>query len=245
MVVDWERVAKVSGKIFLLFLEYCVKISAFAVTAVVLITDGSFGAKLGTGFASISSALRTAFSAPGKIVDTAYTIHDYHHMTEAAFNSRYGADAIDGILAFFNGGITYLQDVSQSFAQQPFATFFASLIAFGSLYFISLVLRFARQKGQGSYLNRLERRLGERIFNDDSKPKIKPQKPKAAKVKKKKKSKLGSKFRTKPQPVSTNGTSSPKRSSNGNKKSKSFGSNGNADKVNKHLQNYLNQAQGN
>lgn len=243
VVIDWERVAKVSGKLFLLFLEYCIKISAFAVTAVVLITNGSFGTKLGTGFASISSALRTAFSAPGKLVDTAYIINDYHTMTEAAFNARYGADAIDGVLSYFNGGITYLQEVSNTFAQQPFATFFAALISFGLLYFISLVIRFARQKGQGSYLNRMERKLGERIFSDE--PKIKHERSKAHKVKKKKKSRVKSKFRTKPQPIKKNGSTSQKSTTNNNGKTKPFSPNGNSKQVNKHLQDYLNKAQGN
>lgn len=242
MVVDWERVAKASAKLFLLFLEFCIKISAGVVTAVVLAADGSLGTKLGTGYSSISSALRKLFDAPGDVADAAHLINEYHTLSASAFNEQYGANAINGVLGYLNGGIVYLQDVYQNFASQPFATFFASLIAFSSLYLISLVLRFARQKGQGSYLNRLERRLGERIFESEAQRKRDRAKAKAQKMKKKKKSRL------KNRKPSTNGApaSSPNAKSTvqtGNSKSNNFGNNGNSGKVNKHLQEYLRNAQ--
>lgn len=221
MVVDWERVAKKAGKFFLLLLEYCIKLSAVAVTAVVLVADGGLGMKLGTGFGSISPTLRTLFEAPGDIVETAHLINEYHNLSATVFEARYGAGAMDGVLSYLNGGIVYLQDVSQNFASHPFSTFFASLIAFGSLYLISLILRFARQKGQGSYLNRLERRLGERVFEDTAKKKREKIQQTAGMS--------NGKMRTRPQTV--------------NKVKKTFGGNSDSNKVNKHLQDYLKSAQ--
>ncbi len=200
-------------------------------TAVVLIADGSFGMKLGTGFSSISASLRSLFEAPGDIIGAAHLINEYHNLSAAAFEARHGAEAINGVLAYLNGGITYLQDVGQNFATQPFATFFASLISFASLYFISLVIRFARQKGQGSFLNRLERRLGERVF--ESQPKRKKQRihQQKATAANKVNGQAKAKPRSKPKPV--------------NKVKKTFGSNSdNSSKVNKHLQEYLKSAQG-
>lgn len=199
------------------------------VTAVVLIADGGFGMKLGTGFSSISASLRSLFEAPGDIIGAAHLIDEYHNLSAAAFEARHGAEAINGVLAYLNGGITYLQDIGQNFATQPFATFFASLISFASLYFISLVIRFARQKGQGSFLNRLERRLGERVFENQAKRKkqrIHQQKAAAHKVNGQAKARP----RSKPKPV--------------NKVKKTFGSNSDNGKVNKHLQEYLKSAQG-
>ncbi len=171
MVIDWERIAKAAGRFSLLLLEYCIKLSAIAVTAIALAAQGSFLTKLGTGFGSISPALKQIFTAPAEIYEAANLIHKYNTLPAAAFNEQYGADAINGALAYLNGGIVYLQTVYQNFANQPFTTFFAALIAFGTLYSISLILRFARQKGQGSYLNRLERKLGEHVFEISDIPK--------------------------------------------------------------------------
>lgn len=171
MVVDWERLAKAAGRFSLLLLEYCIKLTAIAVTAVALAAQGSFLTKLGTGFGSISIALRNLFTAPAEIYKAANLIHQYNTMSAAAFNEQFGADAINGVLAYFNGGIVYLQAVYQNFANQPLSTFFAAFIAFSSLYLISLVLRFSRQRGQGSYLNRLERKLGRHVFEMHDLPK--------------------------------------------------------------------------
>jgi hypothetical protein len=166
MAVEWENVIKSGGKLFLLFLEYCVKVTAVVVTAVTLSARGAFGEKLGTGFSSLSPSLRKLFDSPSEISGAASMIHEYHTLSAAAFHEQYGAEAINGVLAYLNGGIVYLQSVAQNFASQPFSTFFAALVAFGSLYLLSFILRFARQKGQGSYLTQLERRLAAHIFDE-------------------------------------------------------------------------------
>ena len=171
MVVDWERLAKAAGRFSLLLLEYGIKLSAIAITAVALAAQGSFLTKLGTGFGSISTALRNLFTAPVEIYEAANLIHQYNTLSASVFNEQYGVDAINGVLAYLNGGIVYLQTVYQNFANHPFSTFFAAFIAFSSLYLISLVLRFARQRGQGSYLNRLERKLGSHVFEMHDLPK--------------------------------------------------------------------------
>lgn len=241
MVVDWERVAKVAGRGFLLFLEYCIKLSAFVVTAVVLTANGTFGTKLSTGFASISPSLRKLFNAPGDILEAGHLINQYHAMPAEAFEAQYGAGAINGVLAYLNGGITYLEEVGQSFASQPFATFFASILAFFSLYILSLVIRFARQKGQGSFLNRLERRLGEKVFeSEEKKPRrSKVQSTAASKSRSRKKSKLFNRN------GNGNGISNGRPGKSESKVNKAFGGNSNSNgKVNKHLQDYLKSAQG-
>lgn len=220
MYIDWEKIARIGGRLFLLFIEYCVKLTALAVTAVVLVTEGTFGMKLGAGFGSVSSTLRNIFSAPSDIIDTAYIIHDYNTLTAAAFNEQYGAQGIDRALAYINGALVYLQDIYYNFTSQPFATFFAALIAFSSLYLISLVLRFARQKGQGSYLNRFERKLGERVFKT-SKELNQPQPAPVPKVQS-----------NSPQPKSE-----PKEV---NKTNRPFGK---SQKTNKYLQDYMRSVQ--
>ncbi len=163
-VINWERIGKAAGKGFLFFLEYCIKISAFVVTGVVLATNGSFGAKLGTGFSSISPTLRGLFEKAGEISGIATMIHDFNVMSTNAFQAKHGVNAVNSVFAYLDGGIVYVQTVMNNFANQPFSTFFAALLSFGSLFMLGLVLRFARQKGQGSHFNRLERKLSERIY---------------------------------------------------------------------------------
>ena len=181
MVINWERIGKIAGKFFFLFLEYCIKLSAFVVTAVVLAADGAFGTKLGTGFSSISASLRTLFEAPAEIAGAATVIHKYNSLGVDAFNEQYGTEAIQSVLAYLDGGIIYVNTVMSNFGSQPFATFFAAVISFWSLYMLSLVLRFARQKGQGSYFNKLERKLSDRIY-ETSRRLTKPPKSEAQTV---------------------------------------------------------------
>lgn len=234
MVINWERIGRLAGKSFFLFLEYCIKLSAFVVTAVVLAAEGTFGTKLGTGFSSISQSLRSLFEAPAEIVEAATVIHNYNTLGGDAFNEKYGVEAIQSALAFLDGGIIYVQTVMSNFGSQPLATFFAAIISFWSLYMLSLVLRFARQKGQGSYFNKLERKLSDRIY-ETSRRLTKPPKPEV-------------------QPAngasvngSTNGNANTNTGSNFSSKSKARkgtpNSFKNAGKTNKYLQDYMKSVQ--
>lgn len=239
MVINWERIGRIAGKSFLFFLEYCIKLSAFVVTAVVLSAKGSFGSKLGTGFSSISPSLRSLFEAPGEIVGVAATIHDYNTMTEAAFNVQYGASAIHNVLAYLDGGIVYVNTVMSNFGSQPFATFFAALISFWSLYMISLVLRFARQKGQGSYFNKLERKLSDRIYETSRRltkpvPEVKPQTNGSAG------SRTGVSGGTYTNGSTTSGSNGNVGSTTGKRSAKPFKK---AQQTNKYLQDYMKSVQ--
>lgn len=164
MVIDWEDVAIRSGKLVLFFLEYCFKLFAVLVTMVTLSSPGSLGSKLGNGFASLSLSLQKLFAAPGELSSMAHMVYQYNTLSSTAFNEQFGPDAVSSLLTYLHGGVIYIHTVSQNFTSQPFTTFFAALIAFLSIYVISLVLRFARQKGQGSFINKLERKLGEKVF---------------------------------------------------------------------------------
>jgi hypothetical protein len=164
MVVDWERLAMISGKVFLLFLEYCIKLSAVVVTAVVMAAQGTLGVKLSTGFTSISKSLRVMFEAPSGIKSAYQLIYEYNTLPAGVFVEQNGTESVAGLMAYLNGAVIYFQSVFYNFAYQPYATFFAALIAFFTLYITSRVVRFYRQKGEGSFFTRMERKLGEYIF---------------------------------------------------------------------------------
>jgi len=251
-VINWERIGKVAGKGFLFFLEYCIKLSAFVVTGVVLATNGSFGTKLGMGFTSISPTLRGFFEKAGEVSGIAAMIHDFNVMSTNAFNAKHGVNAVNDVFAYLDGGIVYFQTVMGNLANQPFSTFFAAFLSFGSLYMISLVLRFARQKGQGSYFNRLERKLSERIYAGSKKlaKPVSETKPATSPS-----LSTGSSSRSGSRPASgintagtfTNGNGNGKSSSGPAKKKRTIrkkaqtpNSFKKAQKTNKHIENYIN-----
>lgn len=164
MVIDWERLAVISGKGFLLILEYFVKLSALVVTAVVLSAGGTFGVKLGTGFSSLSAGLRYVFGTPSDLSSLFAQIRQYNADAASFIWEPGGYEAMNSIFGYLNVVVLYLDAVANNLSTQPFATFFASVTAFVALYFTARLLRFYRQNGQGSRLVNLEQKLGERIF---------------------------------------------------------------------------------
>ena len=173
--IDWERTGRRAGRFFLFLLEYCFKFFATVVAGIILAADGSFSTKLATGFGSLSQVIRKVLGTPREIGNMATVINDYNTLTAADFNAKYGADAVNGVLSYLNEGIVYFQDVYYNLTSQPFSTIFAVGVAFSVLYLLARVLRFARQKGQGSVLVQLERKLGDRVFNSGTQYKPTPQ----------------------------------------------------------------------
>lgn len=164
MVIDWERLAVLTGKGVLLVLEYMVKLSAFVVTAIVITTSGTFGGKLGTGFSSLSAGLRNVFGVPGDLANLLSELRTYRADAASFIWEPGGYEALNSILSYLNGSILYLDAVGANFSNQPFTTFFAAVMGFVSLYLTARLLRFYRQNGQGSRLVNLEQKLGERVF---------------------------------------------------------------------------------
>ena len=164
MVIDWERLAVLTGKGVLLVLEYMIKLSAFVVTAIVLSANGTFGGKLGAGFSSLSAGLRNVFGVPGDLATLMTQLRTYQADAASFIWEPGGYEALNSILSYLNGSIVYLDAVGTNFSNQPFSTFFAAVIGFVSLYATARLLRFYRQKGRGSRMVNLEQKLGERVF---------------------------------------------------------------------------------
>lgn len=161
---DYVTVSKKLGIFGLWLLEKSFKLVAIVAAGVVLSANGPFTEKLKTGFSSLSGALRKLFEFPAEIDRMGTIVYDYNHLTVAQFNSQYGSEAIDSLLWNLNAGIDYLILVYQNITTQPVSTLVACALAFGTFWILSRVLRFYRQKGRGTWLVRLERRLGEKIF---------------------------------------------------------------------------------
>lgn len=166
--MDTSRVLSLLTKPLLFLLEYIFKLSAAIATIIVLGAKGSFFVKLGTGFGSLLSVYDQLLEWPDKMTYLGTVIHDYNTLTASAFNQRYGGQALNRTMESLNEGVLYIQAVYENLAEQPIATVIAALIAFLVLYLLGRIFRFVRQRGEGSYLIRKERELGNRIFNKDT-----------------------------------------------------------------------------
>ncbi len=148
----------------LFVLEYMFKFFAGVGAAIVLAAEGSFIMKTGAGFNSLIPALRQISDIPGQLGYIAKVVNDYQTLTAASFNERYGGEAVSLTMDRLNEGVNYIQDVYQNLTQQPVTTITASIIVFLIFYLIGRISRFTRQRGKGSVIDRVERKLGQQVF---------------------------------------------------------------------------------
>ncbi|MEX0780203.1 MAG: hypothetical protein WD037_10720 [Balneolales bacterium] len=165
---------KMIGNTFLLILEYCFKLSSGVAGVIVLGTTGSFYDKLSTGYLSLFPVLGQISEFPNKIINSTTVINDYNTLTAAAFNQRYGGQAVNHVMASMNEGVAYIQAVYQNLSFQPATTLLALTLAVLSLYILGRAVCFFRQRGQGSFFTRMERHMGNRLFYDKPAPRIQP-----------------------------------------------------------------------
>lgn len=159
-----SRLLKLINHSILLVLEYVFKITAGIISIIVLGAPDSFFSKLGTGFGSFMQVYHKLTEWPEKMNYISTVIQDYNTQTAAVFHQRYGGQAMDRVMEMLNEGVAFFQAVYENLAQQPLATISATLLAFLLFYFCARTCRFVRQRGQGSYLIRKEREIGNRVF---------------------------------------------------------------------------------
>jgi len=153
------------AKTVLFLLEYLFKLAAGIIAMIVLGAGGSFFGKVGTGFGSIGSVLHQIAEWPDRLTYIGTVIQDYNTLTAATFNERYGGNALNRVMELLNEGVAYGQAVYENITRQPVATIVATLLVFLLLYITGRACRFYRQKGQGSFLTKKERELGQRVFD--------------------------------------------------------------------------------
>lgn len=150
----------------ILFLfEYLFKFLAGVGAAIVIAAEGSFIGKIGAGFSSLWPALQRLFNAPDNLTYLGQVVEDYNTLTAAAFNQQYGGQAINNLLEQLNHAVAYFQAIYQNLVEQPVVTLLATLLTFTVLYLLGRTTRFVRQRGRGSYIDRVERKLGQKVFD--------------------------------------------------------------------------------
>ena len=159
-----QTAGRATSSALLWTLEIAFKITAPVAAAISLGTQGGFFDKVGSGFASLPQTIRELLVTLGSSDYVSQIINDYNSLTAAAFNEKYGGGAIQYVMQYLNNGVVYLQKVYQNLTTETISTVIATLLVFVVLYLISRSVRFVRQRGQGSVVDRMERKAGDKIF---------------------------------------------------------------------------------
>jgi len=160
-----KKTGRAGSSALLWIIEMVFKILAPVAAAISLGDPGSFLSKVSSGFGSLPEKIRELVRTLDSTDYVTRVINDYNSLTAAAFNEKYGGDAINYVMQYLNEGVSYLQNVYQNLSAEPVSTVLAALFVFMLLYLSSRLVRFVRQRGQGSVIDRMERRAGDKVFS--------------------------------------------------------------------------------
>jgi predicted PurR-regulated permease PerM len=160
-----KKTGKAGSNLLLWIIEMALKILAPVAAAISLGERGSFLSKIGTGLATLPEKIRELVQTLDGTEYVTQIINDYNSLTAAAFNEKYGGDAINYVMQYLNEGVAYLQNVYKNLSDDPVSTVLATLLVFMLLYLLSRLMRFVRQRGQGSVIDRMERKAGDKFFS--------------------------------------------------------------------------------
>lgn len=164
----FKTAGRATSNALLWVVEIAFKITAPVAAAISLGTRGGFLDKIGMGFASLPVTIRELAATLSSSDYVSQIINDYNTLTAAAFNEKYGGGAIQYVMQYLNEGVVYLQRVYQNLTTETISTVIAALLVFVVLYFFSRSARFVRQRGQGSVVDKMERKAGDKIFGAKS-----------------------------------------------------------------------------
>lgn len=163
-----KKTGRAGSSLLLWIMEMGFKILAPIAAAISLGDQGGFLSKIGSGLGSLPEKIRELLRTLNNTDYVTGIINDYNSLTASAFNEKYGGDAINNVMQYLNEGVTYLQNVYQNITAEPVSTVLAALLVFMLLYLSSRLMRFIRQRGQGSVIDKMERRAGEKIFSSSN-----------------------------------------------------------------------------
>lgn len=150
-------------------IEFALKLAAPLSAIISMAASGNLIQKVVEGFRALPDTVREIVWWIQNIPEISNIIDDYNTLTAAEFNQEYGAGAVNYVMDYLNEGVEYLQQVYVNLAERPITTILAALLAFFICYFSARVVRFVRQKGEGSVITKFERRAGDRMFKKGDK----------------------------------------------------------------------------
>ncbi len=127
-------------------------------------SQGNFLEKVGSGFYKLISFPVDVCNSVSRLSAMNY---DSNTMTAREFAKKYGREMAEGAVNYGHNALDYIDQFALNFSEQPVTTLAASAVALGIPLVISRGLRFWRQHGQGSLLDRIERNAGNNIWKGE------------------------------------------------------------------------------
>lgn len=143
--------------------EYTAKAAAIPGAALAAGSKGTLVDKIGEGFTKLTDIIPATYAKSKELYHVA---QDADTMTAREFATEYGANATQATLDTLNGVVDYAQQFYLNISSMPITTVAAAAVVGGLLYTGGRVARFIRQKGRGGIADRLERKLGEKIWKE-------------------------------------------------------------------------------
>jgi hypothetical protein len=151
--------------------EYVLKIAAIPGTLTAIGSQGGLGMKTLKGIVNMPATVMNTIDNIRFLTTDLAKINDaYNTMPAAKFVNTYGADAMTQVKKGVAETIQWGENTYRNFAEQPLETLAAGLLTAGIFYGAGRAVRFWRQKGQGSFLDKTERKIGRRFWSEEYAP---------------------------------------------------------------------------
>lgn len=141
--------------------EYILKVASIPAG---LIAAGSAGSAISKAVNGGSKVWTTPIDAVSNFSMLVEISTDYSVLTAKEFTSKYGTEIGNYFVKNLHGVIEWGTQLSHNVNNEPVETIIAVVVITGLLYAGGRVFRFVRQKGQGSYLIKMERKLGQKYW---------------------------------------------------------------------------------
>jgi hypothetical protein len=137
--------------------EYILKVASIPAG---VIAAGSGGSALTKAIQGGTKVWTTPIDAVKNVKKLVEISDDYTVLTAKEFTTKYGTEIGTYLAKHLHGIIEWGTQFSHNINSEPIETIIAIIIVTGLLYTGGRALKFIRQKGQGSYITKMERKLG-------------------------------------------------------------------------------------
>lgn len=141
--------------------EYTAKISAIpaGILALGAQSQGVFG-KIAEGYKEV---ITLPYDISSNVSQLSRIMNDSNLLSANEFMKKYGSVGFDAAIGQLTGALNYINQLKENATENPIETVVAGTLTAGSLWLASRALRFIRQKGQGSLVDKLERKLAGKL----------------------------------------------------------------------------------
>ncbi len=164
--IDKRALGMAPVKLGSILLEYSAKLAAVPVAITAAASQkGNFASAVVDGFSNVGDVVSDVYSTATTLGPM---VNDYHSLTAADFVGKYGSDFLTAaqnsaselgrLVVGLADNYTPILGADALHSTAAAATSLALLLGGARVF------RFLRQRGQGSILDRAERRLGERVY---------------------------------------------------------------------------------